>query len=256
MIYEVYAGGVHAVQAKLDVEFKKNDRYDVQLFAKTRGFLAKLAPWFGTFESQGWVLKGNAYRPEQHKSTTTWRDEEEVKEYNYTKDQKFQGLLITNHGKKTYKKKVDDALTQGTTDVLTATLIAMQAVGEGKDCEGVSEVFDGKRRFEMVFNHLEREELKPSKYNIYEGEAVKCTVEVKPVAGGWHKKPRGWLSIQEQGRARGTMPTVWMGRLSEDGPAVPVKILVKTAYGNLFMHLAEYQNGKELLVAKKRSKKK
>lgn len=254
MVYEVYAGGIHAVQAQLDVEFTKKDRYDLLLAAKTIGFLSKLAPWFGTFESHGWALAENDYRPELHKSTATWRGEKEVKEYKYTKDRKFNGLLITDHEKPTYKKKVDDALTQGTTDALTAALMAMQAVGEGKDCQGTSEVFDGKRRFEMKFNHLKREQLKASKYNIYNGEAVKCTVEVVPIAGGWHKKPRGWLSIQEQGRERGTMPTIWMGRLSEDGPAVPIKILVKTAYGNLFMHLAEYRSGDEILVAEKRVK--
>lgn len=254
MIYEVYAGGIHAVQGQLDIDFTDKGRYDLVLSAKTRGFLAKLAPWFGTFESHGWVVGDGDYRPEQHKSTTTWREEEEVKDYQYTKDRKFKGLLITDHDKPTYKKKVDDELTQGTTDALTAALLAMKAVGDGQDCEGSSEVFDGKRRFEMNFNHIKREELKSSKYNIYEGPSVKCTVEVKPIAGGWHKKPRGWLSIQEQGRERGTMPTLWMGRLSEDGPAVPIKILVKTAYGNLFMHLAEYRSGDNILVAKKRNK--
>lgn len=254
MVYEVYAGGIHAVQAKLQINFIGDERYTLVLDAHTRGFLGKLAPWSGTFESYGWVAGDHDYRPELHKSTTTWRDETEVKEYQYTKSRRFNGLLITDHDKPTYKKEIDDALTHGTTDVMTAALGTMQAVGDGKDCQGTSEVFDGKRRFEMKFNHQERVELESSRYNIYEGPAVKCTVEVVPIAGNWHKKPRGWMSIQEQGRKRGAMPTLWMGRISEDGPAVPVKILVKTAYGSLFMHLAEYRKGEDILVAEKRVK--
>jgi hypothetical protein len=66
-------------------------------------------------------------------------------------------------------------------------------------------------------------------------------VEIEPISGEWAKKPRGWLSIQEQGRERGTMPTVWLGKFDEDGPAVPVKILVKTAYGALVMHAVGYK---------------
>lgn len=253
MIYEVYAGGFHAVQAILDISFEKNDQYDLVLNAHTRGFLGKLAPWDGTFESHGWVVK-EEYRPKLHKSTTTWRDETEIKEYNYKKNREFDELLITDHDKPTHKKKVSKEMTDGTTDVLTATLMAMKHVGAGNDCQGTSEVFDGKRRFEMKFNHEGKEDLISSRYNIYNGPSTKCTVEVVPIAGNWHKKPRGWMSIQEQGRERGTMPTVWMAKLSEDGPAVPVKILVKTAYGALYMHLAEYQSADKILVAEKRVK--
>lgn len=253
MVYEVYAGGIHAVQATLDINIE-DKRYDLELGAQTRGFLAKLAPWFGTFETQGWVVGKDDFRPEQHKSTATWRGEKEIKEYNYGKDRSFKGLLITDHNKPTKKKDVDDELTQGTTDALTAALLAMNSVARGDGCKSETEVFDGKRRFKMKFNFLKDEQLKRSKYNIYDGPSVKCTVEVEPVAGGWHKKPRGWLSIQEQGRERGTMPTVWMGQINEGMPAVPVKILVKTAYGNLFMHLAEYRSKEKLLVAEKRNK--
>ena len=60
------------------------------------------------------------------------------------------------------------------------------------------------------------------------------------------------MSIQEQGRERGTMPTVWLGKIAKNAPAIPVKIRVKTAYGTLFMHLAEYQNEGQIIVAEKR----
>ena len=252
MVYEVYAGGIHAVQATLDMDFTAKDRYSLVMGAGTRGLLGALAPWQGTFESHGWIAGEGDYRPELHKSTTTWRDEVEVKEYKYTKDRRFNGLLITDHERPTYKKTVEDELTQGTTDAFTAAMEIMHAVAQGQDCQGSSEVFDGKRRFKQVFVHQGYQDLEPSRYNIFGGKAAECTVEVKPVAGKWHEKPRGWMSIQEQGRERGMMPTVWMAQMSENGPAIPVKVRVKTEYGTLFMHLAEYKNGDQLLVAEKR----
>jgi Protein of unknown function (DUF3108) len=108
-------------------------------------------------------------------------------------------------------------------------------------CAGKSAVFDGRRRFDLIFRHVQNVDLSKNNYNVYEGKAAECTVEVKPTGGDWHVKPRGWMSIQEQGRERGTMPTLWMAQISDKGAAVPVKIRVKTEHGTLFMHLVGYE---------------
>ena len=252
MIYEVYAGGIHALQGQMTINENNPEHYTIKLSAKTRGLLGKLAPWHGTFESQGWNEGQGRYRPELHQSIATWRGEEETKSYHYTRDGSFKNLVITETGKKPTIKKPDTKLTDQTTDVLTATLEVLQAIAAGKPCKGRSDVFDGKRRFTQIFHDKGEETLKKTKYNIYEGPAKKCTVEVQPKGGKWHKKPRGWMSIQEQGREKGTMPTLWVAQIEKDAPAVPVKLLVKTNYGNLFMHLTEYQGSGDILVAKKR----
>ncbi len=49
------------------------------------------------------------------------------------------------------------------------------------------------------------------------------------------------------------MPTVWLAQLRNGAPAVPVKIRVKTAYGTLFMHLAEYRDGERTVTAETRA---
>jgi len=252
LTYDVYASGFRVVQAELKIDTEKENRYKIFLSGHTRGFLKSLAPWEGTFETAGWIGKDAALQPEMHKSTAVWRGKPDIKEYFYGSDGNFKGFRVTDSDKPAQDKDVEDELTQGTIDVLTASLEMMQNVAGGSDCTGISEVFDGKRRFKMIFNHEGRVNLQSSRYNIYEGPAVKCTVEVKPIAGKWHKKPRGWLSIQEQGRSLGTMPTVWVGKMDgEDDFALPVKVFVKTSYGSLFMHLTGYQNGDEILMADK-----
>ncbi len=240
------------MQTKFTIDFSKEEHYDLFVSAGTEGFLRKLAPWDGTFATKGWVLDDNKLQPELHKSTATWRGEEDIKEYDYGRDGSFKSLRIKDHDKPMEKRDPDDELTQGTIDIMTSTLAMLQNIDDGNECAGTSEIFDGKRRFELIFNHEGYNDLTPSRYNAYEGPSTKCTVEVKPVAGNWHKKPRGWLSIQEQGRERGTMPTVWVGKIGEDGLAIPVKALVKTAYGALFMHLVQYENGEGIQIAQKR----
>lgn len=236
------------------MDFTEKDRYSLVMDAHTRGFLGSVAPWQGVFETHGWVLGDGRYQPEQHKSTTTWRKEDEIKDYAYGKDGRFLSLTKTEHDKEPDKTIPDDELTQGTIDALTGTLVMLQNMIATGECHGSSEVFDGKRRFEQRFVHEEAVELKASRYNIYEGPAAKCIVEVIPGAGKWHEKPRGWMSIQEQGRERGLMPTVWVADVTRDGtPAAPVKIRVKTDYGTLFMHLSAYSDGDDTTVSKKRA---
>ncbi len=132
-------------------------------------------------------------------------------------------------------------MADNTTDVLSATLKGMNHIAAGGTCEGSDEIFDGARRYRIIFTNSQQVDLKKSEYNVYQGPATECTVEVKPLAGKWHKKPRGWMSIQEQGREKGKMPTIWFAQLAKGEPAVPVKIRVKTDYGALFMHLTGYE---------------
>ncbi len=253
LIYEVYASGFHVVQARLKVDLSNPKKYSIEMDADTRGFLGKVVPWSGTFASNGWIMKDGTYRPKQHRSSAIWRGEEDIKDYQYNKDGTFKSLTIVEHDKAPEIKDVGPELTDNTVDILSAALTMLTAYPQTLKCEGEEEIFDGKRRFKQTFKHKATEQLQPSKYNIFEGQAARCIIEVTPIAGDWGTKPRGWMSIQEQGRDRGTLPTVWVGKISEDGPAIPIKILVKTAYGSLFMHLAEYQQAGKVIVADKRA---
>lgn len=247
MDYAVYGGGFQVVSADLTINTGKSD-YDIRLAAYTHGLLGKLAPWKGVFESEGWYnAKTGEGMPSLHRSTSTWRGEDEIKTYRYNKDGSFRDYRILEEGKPEEIKTVDPKLTNGTTDAFTAALSIMNKVARDGKCEGSDQVFDGKRRFEQVFVHKGEVKLESSRLNVYSGLATECTVEVKPVAGKWHDKPRGWMSIQEQGRAKGTMPTVWFASMAEGEPAIPVKIRVKTEYGTLFMHLTRYNDGQKTL---------
>ena len=227
-VYQVYAGGIHAVEADVTMDVTPGGRYSLVLNAKTRGLLGSLAPWHGTFETHGWAAKDGTRQPEQHKSTTTWREEEEIKDYLYARNGNFKSLTIDEHNKSPAVQEIDPSITQETTDALTAALMVFENYNQEGMCEGESKVFDGKRSFLQTFTHQAETPLKSSKYNIYEGIAAECIVEVTPLEGKWHKKPRGWMSIQEQGREQGSMPTVWIASMAEGQPAVPVKIRVKT----------------------------
>lgn len=248
MKYEVYAGGVNAVTADMVVDYTKPERYDMIFSAQTQGVLGALVPWTGSFLASGWATKDGKRIVELHESVAQWRSEHEIKSYHYTKEGGFQNLVTKISHKKDKTEEPDSVLTKGTTDVVTASLKVMEKVARGGNCEGRDEIFDGRRRYALIFKHSRFVMLEPSRYNAYAGPAAECTVEIEPIAGAWHKKPRGWLSIQEQGRERGMMPTVWMAQVKPNTTAVPVRLRVKTAYGTLFMHMTRYESGDTILA--------
>ncbi|MBI1326584.1 MAG: DUF3108 domain-containing protein [Alphaproteobacteria bacterium] len=238
-IYELYAGGINAAIAELDLKLDKTKKlYDVKLLVQTKGFLARLVPWSGGFATKGWLTKEKP-RPEQHKSWATWKEDTESHIYNYKKDGTFVSLIEEENGKPKDNRKLDKELGHGTVDMLSVTLHQILQLAQQNECGVKDEVFDGKRRFALGFNPVAQTRLKSDKYAAYEGDAVECTIEVTPTGGAWHEKARGWMNIQDQGKRNGTIPTLWYANFNPADKGtlqLPVKVRVKTDYGTFFMH--------------------
>ena len=233
--YAVYTGGMHVVMASLDIDMKDTE-YRAYVTAETHGFLGKLAPWSGTFETKG-LFKKDEFMPKLHRSVAIWRGEDDEKSYNYDGKGNLTDYLEVEAGKQKPKKDLSAELIKDTTDILSATLKMMHNLSSDGTCSSTKDIFDGKRRFALTFRPVSETILKSSRYNIYGGAAKKCEVVVEPKGGKWHAKPRGWMSIQEQGRDKGSLPTIWLGKMKDSNIFVPVKVKVKTAYGTLMMHL-------------------
>jgi len=236
LTYDVYAGGIHAMNAQLTLK-KDVSKYDVALTAGTQGFLKKMANWSGQFQSKGVISAAGAF-PLTHQSSSTWKGSTESKTFRYDGKGNFKSYQVTEDGKDKTPKDIDLSLAAGTTDTLSSTLRLMMALPASKVCGGKELIFDGDRNFRLAYSGTQAEILHKSDYNIYDGPSISCNVEVIPEKGKWRKKPRGWLSIQEQGRVKGALPTVWFGQVAgQKGVYAPVKIRIKTDYGTLFMHL-------------------
>ena len=148
--YNVYAGGIHALEVNMVNDLQSQERYEVNMTAETHGILGKLAPWSGSFSTSGW--KGDIYKPEQHQSVATWRGEEETKTYRYKKDGSFESYKVIEEGKdKTPKESRLRIHTANTTDILTAAMNTMRDISAGQSCDSTTEIFDGKRRFKLHF---------------------------------------------------------------------------------------------------------
>lgn len=232
--YSVYSSGFKILSADLHLK-EDTSSYRVILDTKTSGFLGWLVPWEGVFESAG-TIKSGTYTPQKHYSSAIWKKEVDTKTYSYLEDGRFGDLSIEGTYIEKQSKKVDPKLADFTTDILSATLNALNAL----ECTSKQDIFDGKRRYELSFTKQGEEDLTASRYNIYGGKAIKCQAEITPKGGAWHKKPRGWLSIQEQGRQRGELPSFWYAPImvGNEIANLPVKLVVHTKFGTLRMNLS------------------
>ena len=231
-IYGIYAGGFNV--AEIEATYNVDDKdYSVKADLKTVGVLGSLAPWSGDIQTSGIVQKGTLI-PQMHKFANTWRDETKISKFTFNQDGSLKDIKrIYEDGTEKDRTPAKDVLVGKPVDMLTAMLRATQ----GQTCAGKQPALDAKRRFDMVFTSKGESDLKKNRYSAFEGSAEICEVEIAPVAGKWREKPRGWMNIQDQAKTKGQLPRLWFAHVKENTPKIPVRMVIKTNYGAMVMHL-------------------
>ncbi|MBL8714040.1 MAG: DUF3108 domain-containing protein [Alphaproteobacteria bacterium] len=235
--YDVYAGGLKALNANLVLDLTK-EAYDIGLKAETDGFIGSMFPWEAQYKTSG-HSEGGVLIPSISTSSSTWRKSVKITEMQYdpkgnllkTTTKAGEKVVVNNEPKKD--------LAQGAVDMLTGAMLMMQNAKNTEKCEGSFPVFDGKRRFNINLTDDGRENLAKSEYSKFSGDALRCTLKVEPVAGFKPKdKDKGWMAVQNHTEARKKLPTIWFARLEEQGPVVPVRMEISSEYGAVVAHLS------------------
>tara|TARA_B100001750_G_C15515820_1_gene607083 strand:+ start:2828 stop:3613 length:786 start_codon:yes stop_codon:yes gene_type:complete len=234
--YGLYASGfrVAVVDAVYDLS---ETGYGINADLDTAGMLATLAPWNGVIETTGRIAEGRLI-PQSHEFANTWRDETKTNTFKFDKNGKLIAFTEEKTGEPLEDKMPpEEVYADNPVDMLTALMNAMR----GQTCATTQKVMDGKRRFDIVFRSKGEETLKANNYNRYNGSAEICEIEIVPVAGKWREKPRGWMNIQEQAKTKGQLPRMWFGKVKDNAPAIPVRMMIRTSYGTMLLHLENVQ---------------
>ncbi len=233
--YAMYAGGFRALDMQLGYDFTPKT-YAITMTAKPYGVIGRFLPWAGEHTTNG-TISGATLIPARHEKISRWGEDNDRSLFIYTK-----GILTSlkrsdiENGKEKLETTLPDAsFHKNSVDILTGAAQILATVNEGKPCTGKPIIFDGKRRYSLKFTEKGTETLQSSKYNMYSGKAHICEVEMIPLLG-YKDKPRGYYKIQEEARAKGQLPRVWLGQLWKNGPYLPVKMMVKSEYGAVLLH--------------------
>ena len=235
--YDVYAGGFKALNASLTMDLDKK-AYDMALRAETEGFIGSLFPWKGSYNTSGHAEKG-VLIPTVYTQRSEWKKNVNVMELSYAPNGKVLKSTAREGDKTTTDRDIDAVLADNSLDLLSGTLAMLQSAQNTHKCTGKFPVFDGKRRFNITLTDDGTEVLPASRYSRFQGEALRCTLKVEPVAGFKKKDAqRGWMAVQNHTEERHKLPTIWLAQLKGSQQMIPVRMEIASAYGSVVAHLS------------------
>lgn len=104
------------------------------------------------------------------------------------------------------REPVPDALKRNALDPMTAVAARALKGSAEPPCAGSDAVYDGRRRYNLHYQPIGPEELKPHNRSAYAGPAFRCKVMIEPVAG----YTRSWLAENRDADERPTH--IWLAQ--------------------------------------------
>lgn len=237
--YNIYSSGFHVLEAIMTVKRDEKKRTQVNFSARPYGFFGKIVPWNVTTTSYGYFYD-EKFLPYKFESLSEWRGKIKKRELIYNNKGQLQKYIRQTEGEKAKSPKINKDWAKHTTDVLN---VFTQVLMSKQPCNRSYKVYDGKRKFEIILGKPKVVDLIGSRYNVYKGQALQCTVKINRMNGFDRKE--SWEIAQEESHRNNITPTVWIAKREGKPFSEIVKLRVKTEFGTTFMHLADAPEQKE-----------
>ena len=237
--YDVYAGGLHVLSSVLEIRLN-DERYDARLDAELVGAPGWFVDWWAVVESGG-QIDGDDLDPMLYSAERTRRGETQKTLLDFARDGEVDVTFDPERSDSV--GLVSPELLAESLDPLSGLISIINTVTDGGTCEATVPVFDGRRRYDLVFSDLGLDELRPSRRSGFAGEARRCRMNLEPVAGAfkddddddddfWSRKPEN---------ARRRQLDIWLAQPIADGPILPVKMVGRSSIGAVVIHLRRAQ---------------
>ncbi|AWU95888.1 DUF3108 domain-containing protein [Azospirillum ramasamyi] len=231
--YRVFVGGVTALDVEATLEVT-GDRYRIAVSAVTGGTIGRLFTWKTESHSDG-SRRGNDLKPSSHRQSSQFRGEPRNVTLTYG-PQGDVSATVTPPPETEEREPVPPALRRGTLDPLSAVLDLLFTVGASDRCDRSLPVFDGRRRYDMLFSEVGRRIVDPSRYSVFSGVAQQCRVSYKPVAG-YGKSGSTGRFWQRSSPADRPPVDLWLAPVAAGFPPLPVRLETDSDLGGVVVHL-------------------
>jgi len=157
------------------------ETYAVTSTIKTGGFFDTLYPFKAVYNTTGRIdndkLETASYKYQSASRFTT-----RTRELIYDKNGQPLYETSSKNGKEkkktvTWSKKTDEF-----TDLQTIIAEMVKRYNKLKSCDSQMQVFDGKRRYKVIFKEDGQEQLKKNEFSPLEGTATKCSLYIDKLA--------------------------------------------------------------------------
>jgi hypothetical protein len=227
--FEAYVGGISALTVDVDAGLRP-DAYNVDFRFGTRGIVSWILDWKMSAYSRG-ALADDRLMPASATTDSLWSGDKRMTRLDYGKDGSVSVAQVPPPDGDD-RNPVPDALKRGTVDISSALLGTLEAVGRTGSCDRRVKVYDGRRRYDLVFENAGKAMLGPDTESVYHGEALVCRLWIDPKAG--FRKLRSRMDW-----ATGDYAKIYVAKVFAEGPPVPVALEYGTTLGQLRAYLTD-----------------
>tara|TARA_E500000305_G_C4006927_1_gene230491 strand:+ start:419 stop:1273 length:855 start_codon:yes stop_codon:yes gene_type:complete len=240
--YTVYLGGLYLGSIETEIE-QGDSQYKIESTANTSQAFNWIVSWFASGETEG-LIGLDKFFPSQHQHKSTWNQNVRVVTMDYGKSGSVRVEKTTTRNEDSGQyTPIDPASLTNSVDPMTAILTMTNQLDEGKGCTARLPIFDGHRRYDAILSDVPSRYFKPSRYTVFSGNAIGCKLEFDRIGGFPVDQQQSFNSDSQQD------VVVWAGAPIEGGRIVPVRMQLKTRFGNMEMHLDRYREGPLQLVS-------
>jgi hypothetical protein len=131
------------------------------------------------------------------------------------------------------KRQLPPIVPANTFDPLSISLKIARDIERGQGCKGTHPIFDGNRRYNLTFTDLGESPVPKTPYSAYDGKAYRCQFDIQRISG--FQNPREFLRFWDEDNF--DPPEIWVARLVQGMPPVPVRLQGDLNMGGLRIYL-------------------
>ena len=233
--YKIYIGGLEALSSTVSIG-EDATHYDVAIKAVTAGAIGRMMPWKIDIDSRGNVA-GDVLQPVEHAQKNNFQGKERSVTLRYDGHGGFIDRKVLPDAQEDQRDEVPADQTRDTLDIVSGVFAGLRAVDRTGSCNSRVPVFDGRRRFDLVYSDDGHETLEASGVAMYSGDALKCAVKVEPMAGYWKKNQKKFFTRKVNGEDQVVPIEVYIARVGAAKVEVPVRIESTSPFGPLVLNL-------------------
>lgn len=222
--YDLYASGIPVMN--LDVTLDEvSGTYDMVGQFRASGLFGLLSAYTQHTASHGVVAAGEV-RPAVYDTESVFHGGDRRAHLDYPGDGRVVAAL--NPPEDPAKPAPSPQQITGTVDPLTAILAMSHAIARAGNCATSTQVYDGRRRYDLVLADAGPQRIEPS--SAYAGMARRCTVDMVKIAG--FSFDRGHAPPVNHG-------TLWIAAPRPGALPLPVRLDFASDWGWISVRLAQ-----------------
>lgn len=225
--YDVSISGIRALELRYDASLAP-DRYSAVVRVDFKGIASMFADFDLDIDAAGNMDKTGGLKPQSFRMVTTDEDQRRSMELKWAADGEpvaTRNFTLTD----TRAKQLAAAAKTGLPDPLSV-LMSVAMLPQAKICAGTYRAYTGAEIVDYQFTKLGQDMFGPDSPGAYRGPAIRCRLELKPVAGVSSKRLRKWAK-------RPPVYTLWFAAANSPALSRNVNLIVAaegTASGRKF----------------------